>query len=209
MSAGNLNEGELTDAGSGGAAAAGIIELEHELQEDTAAHETLGRTRSETSSAGGSERSLKFQADERSLKFQADERSLKFQADERHHNHYYSTASCHHPSRTEGRYGWPTRIGFGVSIGAWLTGLLWMVLRSPLLAVFLTGVALGLCILENCWLSEVTRARADEIAELEKQVVVLRSTIHGMSLYNHGLEAEHRRAAFRGRLSRGLSVSSL
>ena len=176
-------------AGSCGAAAG--IELEHELQEDTAAHETLGRTRSETSSAGGSER------------------SLKFQADEQRHNHYYSTASCHHPGRTEGRYGWPTRIGFGVSIGAWLTGLLWMVLRSPLLAVFLTGVALGLCILENCWLSEVTRARADEIVELEKQVVVLKSTIHGMSLYNHGLEVEHRRAAFRGRLSRGHSVSSL
>jgi hypothetical protein len=154
--------------------------------------ETLARARSASPSACGSEQSLNFQADD---------------APERHDKPHAS--SYDHPSRTEGRYDWPTRIGFGVSIGAWLTGLLWMVLRSPLLAVFVTGVALGLYILENCWLSEVARARADGIVELEKQVVSLRSTIHEMSLRTRGLEVEHRRAAFRNRLTRGLSVSSL
>lgn len=112
-----------------------------------------------------------------------------------HHNPYY--------------YSWPTRIGFGVSTGAWLAALMWLVLRNAYAGVFVVGLCLGLYMLENWQLHEAVREETERVTELEKQIIVLRDTVGELSLMNSELEAEHRRAAFRCRPVRHSSASSL
>ena len=103
----------------------------------------------------------------------------------------------------------PTRIGFSACVAIWVTGLLWLVTRNALVGVFILGGCVGLYMIENWSLkAEVTELQGGMV-ELEKQVVVLRSTIHEMSLVNSELEVECRRALFRKGLSRGGSCNSL
>lgn len=106
-------------------------------------------------------------------------------------------------------YSWPTRIGFGVSTGAWLAALMWLVLRNAYAGVFVVGLCLGLFMLENWQLHEAVREETERVTELEKQIIVLRGTVGELSLMNSELEAEHRRAAFRARPVRHPSASSL
>lgn len=107
-------------------------------------------------------------------------------------------------------YGWPTRIGFGASMGGWLAAVLWFLLRSAYAGVFVVGFCLGLYLLENWQLHEALREESEKVVELEKQVVGLRSVVNELSLFNSEVEAERRRdARFRGRPTRGSSASSL
>ena len=105
--------------------------------------------------------------------------------------------------------GVTTRIGFSACVAAWVTGLLWLVTQNALVGVFILGGCVGLYMIENWSLkAEVTELQAGT-AELEKQVVVLRTAIHELSLANSELEVECRRAMFRRGLSRGGSCNSL
>lgn len=102
-----------------------------------------------------------------------------------------------------------TRIGFSACVAMWVTGLLWLVTRNALAGVFVMGGVVGLYMIENWALKAEVRELRDGGMELEKQVVVLRSTIHELSLVNSELEVECRRAIFRKGLTRGGSCSSL
>ncbi len=85
-----------------------------------------------------------------------------------------------------------TRIGFGISVGAWIAGLLWMTVQNGYVSVFIIGACLGLYMLENWSLMERIRDKDSEIWELQKQVVGLRSVTRELGLANETLEREKR-----------------
>lgn len=89
----------------------------------------------------------------------------------------------------------PTRLLFAVGLGAWMTGLVWVLSRSPWAGVFALGVALGWAQTDKWLLLEEERERRDEVAELEKQVVSLRATLSRLTLER--LTEYDARAAFR------------
>jgi hypothetical protein len=69
------------------------------------------------------------------------------------------------------------RVCMALSFGAWMTGLLWLVLWNPWVSVFATGVMLGLALLEGAVVREKNAGLMGEVAELEKQVVSLRTAL--------------------------------
>ena len=91
-----------------------------------------------------------------------------------------------------------TRICMAVSFGGWVTGLLWLVVGNPWVAVAIVAAVLGVYLLENGELQARAGAARAEVSELEKQVVGLRTTIHRMVQHNPDVdEVERRRAGFR------------
>jgi len=102
-----------------------------------------------------------------------------------------------------------TRIGFGISTGAWLAGLLWMTTRNGFVGVFIIGACLGVYMLENWSLMERIRDKDSEIWELQKQVVALRSVVRELSLANEKLEREKRIIRTRNLSNRWVSTGSL
>lgn len=105
--------------------------------------------------------------------------------------------------------GLPTRIGFSACVAVWVTGLLWLVTRDALVGVFILGGVVGLYMIENWSLKAEVHELQEGTAELEKQMVVLRTAVHELSLANSELEVECRRALFRRGLTRGGSCNSL
>lgn len=93
--------------------------------------------------------------------------------------------------------------------GVWITAALWLVTRHPWCSVFACAAAVGWLQFDNWAHAGECRAKQEEIVELEKQVVVLRSAMHEMASVNGQLEAVHRRACWRNRPQRNLSTSSL
>jgi len=98
-----------------------------------------------------------------------------------------------------------TRVCMATSFGGWMTGALWLVTRNAWVGVFACAVALGLYILHNIRLAEREAAMVDEVGELQKQVVGLRTTIDRMAR----LGEVERAMAGKVRLRHGRSDSSL
>ena len=73
-----------------------------------------------------------------------------------------------------------TRVGFSLAVGVWLGGMLYLMTRTPWVAVFACGFGLGWVLLDNWAMQVEMQERQAEVAELEKQVVALRSSMHEM-----------------------------
>jgi hypothetical protein len=92
-----------------------------------------------------------------------------------------------------------------------LTGLLFLITNNPWASVFACGVGLGWLLLDYSMTLEALRARQMDIVELEKQIVqvVMCTALHDMSATITEMEASHRMACLRPRVTRQLSSSSL
>jgi hypothetical protein len=97
------------------------------------------------------------------------------------------------------------RTCMGLSFGAWLTGMLWLLVRNPWVSVFIVGVMLGLALLEGGVEREKSAGLLLEVAELQKQVVSLRTTL-GHLMYQEESVVDTR-ARFRYRKGPGSSSS--
>ena len=107
-------------------------------------------------------------------------------------------------------YAWPTRVGFGLSMGGWLAALMWLILRSAYVGVFVVGFCLGLYLLENWQLKDAVQEMETTVVELEKDVISMRAVLNEMSLMNAENQAEKWRQYRKGlKQSRSLSSSSL
>ncbi len=102
-----------------------------------------------------------------------------------------------------------TRTCISVSVGVWLSAALYLVVRNPWFGVLACGVALGHVLCEWWAAADEARDRREEVAELEKQVVALRSAMQEMATLDSTCEARMRRVKFRSGLSRTLSARSL
>ena len=81
--------------------------------------------------------------------------------------------------------------------GMWLSGLLWLLTKNQWVGVFAAGFSLGLYMLENWALDEELKKSYENVIDLEKQIVGLRSTISKMVLGSAAMEVEMRRDKFR------------
>ena len=79
------------------------------------------------------------------------------------------------------QYGWPMRLGFSVSIGVWVTLVMWLVIQNVWVSVFALGVCLGLCILEKWMLAEEVYGLQSGARVLETQLAVLQTAVDEMS----------------------------
>jgi hypothetical protein len=70
-----------------------------------------------------------------------------------------------------------------------LTGLLYLVTHNPWASVFACAAGMGWVLLDYCQMCAEERARCNEVVELEKQVVVLRSTLQEMAVMHEELES--------------------
>ena len=104
---------------------------------------------------------------------------------------------------------WQAQLIMGWCAGVWITAALWLVTRHPWCSVFACAAAVGWLQFDNWATMSECRAKQEEIAELEKQVIVLRSAMHEMATVNSELEAVNRRARRRSRPQRDLSTCSL
>jgi hypothetical protein len=64
-------------------------------------------------------------------------------------------------------------MGFSVSIGAWITLLMWLVTENAWVGVFALGVSLGICLLEKWLLSDEVQRLQDENRALELEMYKL------------------------------------
>ena len=106
-------------------------------------------------------------------------------------------------------FSWVTRICVTWLAAVALTALLFLMTNNPWASVFACGVGLGWLLLDYGLTLEALRARQMDIVELEKQIVVMRTALHDMSGTITELEASHRIACLRPRVTRQLSSSSL
>jgi hypothetical protein len=95
---------------------------------------------------------------------------------------------------------------FSLFISTWLTGTLWLISQVPWLGVFAMGVCIGMYMLENWRMKEEAQSLQENICELEKQIVVLKTVLNDMARSKRknepepdpeSLEIENRRAGFR------------
>ena len=86
--------------------------------------------------------------------------------------------------------GWAMKIVFICAFSALVTGMLWVITREPWVSVFACGAGLGLYLLENHCLSVESRDHGLHVAELEKQVVSLRTTIDTLVVMNREMDNE-------------------
>ena len=103
---------------------------------------------------------------------------------------------------------WTTTVCFSISMGMWMTGALWLIVRQPWTSVFGVGMYAGWLLMDCMHLASEKQAQQDEIRELEKQVVVLRSRLSEMTRENSQLEVRHRRAMLRGNSERFVQSTS-
>ena len=101
-------------------------------------------------------------------------------------------------------FQWMTRIGVTWCVAAGLTGGLYLVTHNPWASVFACGAALGWVLLDHCQMCEEEQRRRAEVAELEKQVVSLRSTMQEMAVMHEEQESGAQRVRSR---RRGLTSS--
>ena len=81
-----------------------------------------------------------------------------------------------------------TRTCISVSVWVWVSAALYLVVRNPWYGVLACGVALGHALCEWWAAADEARERGEEVVELEKQVVALRSTMREMAVMNSELE---------------------
>jgi hypothetical protein len=103
---------------------------------------------------------------------------------------------------------WSTKICFSISAGVWMTVLHWVIVREPWCSVFGLAMCLGWLLMDCMRLSGEKQVQLEEIRELEKQVVVLRSRLSEMARENSHLEVRHRRAMLRGNSERFVHSTS-
>lgn len=102
------------------------------------------------------------------------------------------------------------RVLFAALLGAGTTGCIRLITVNPWVGVFVTACTTMWYLGEASELEWENQARKAEVAELEKQVVALRSALHEMSLANSELEAvNHRMGGWRRSISRDCSTRSL
>jgi hypothetical protein len=111
-------------------------------------------------------------------------------------------------------FAWVTRIGVAGVMAVTLTGMLYLVTHNPWASVFACAAGMGWVLLDYCQMYAEERARFNEVVELEKQVVVLRSTLQEMAVMHESLESQvseemYKRIRFRRRGSHSLSSSSV
>ena len=105
---------------------------------------------------------------------------------------------------------WSTTICFSISMGAWITAALWLIVREPWACVFGATACVGWLLMDCMHMAGDMQAQLEEIMELEKQVCVLRSRLSDMVREEAGLEVGRKRAASRPRTTgRLLHVRSL
>jgi hypothetical protein len=109
---------------------------------------------------------------------------------------------------------WVTRIGVAGVMAVALTGMLYLMVANPWANVFACSAGLAWLSLLYCDANSDAQARREEVVELEKQVVVLRSTLQEMAVMHESLESQvseemYKRIRFRRRGSHSLSSSSL
>ena len=106
---------------------------------------------------------------------------------------------------------WPWhRVLFAAVLGAGTTGCIRLIMVTPWVGVFVTACTTMWYLGEASELEWENQARKAEVAELEKQVVVLRSRLHEMSLANSEPEAvNHSVVGWRRSISRDCSTRSL
>jgi hypothetical protein len=107
-----------------------------------------------------------------------------------------------------------TRIGVTCGTAVTLTGLLYLVTHNPWASVFACAAGMAWVLMDYCQMCAEERARCNEVVELEKQVVVLRSTLQEMAVMHESLESQvseemYKRIGFRRRGAHSLSSSSL
>lgn len=102
-----------------------------------------------------------------------------------------------------------TRAGISLSVGAWLAGALFVVVEWPWVGVLACGTVLGYVLCEWWAAMAELRDRQQEVVELEKQVVVLKSAMQEMATLDSVCEARNRRAKFRASRDRWPSTHSL
>ena len=103
---------------------------------------------------------------------------------------------------------WTTTVCFSISVGVWITGALWLIVRQPWTSVFGVGMYAGWLLMDCMHLAGEKQAQLEEIGELEKQVVVLRSRLSEMARENSHLEVRHRRAVLPGNSERFVQSTS-
>ena len=76
--------------------------------------------------------------------------------------------------------GLAQQAGFALGLGAWMTLAMWVVARVPWAGVFGLGTVLGWVLLDYWLVLEAEGECRGEVAELEKQVVSLRTVLGRM-----------------------------
>lgn len=104
---------------------------------------------------------------------------------------------------------WTTKAALASASGLCFVTIFYAILGNPWIAVLVCGTEIGFMWMENGRIITEVRAKTEQISDLEKQIVALRTTIHGMINHHNETEIQRRRAFFR--TSRGLfkSTSSL
>jgi hypothetical protein len=88
---------------------------------------------------------------------------------------------------------------FAGLLGGGVTGLLRLVTLNPWLGVFVTACTTMWFLAEACDMWNECESKKEEVAELEKQVVVLKSAMQEMALMDSELKVVNRRLGFRNR----------
>jgi hypothetical protein len=86
-----------------------------------------------------------------------------------------------------------------IGIGACLAGSLYLTVRNPWFAVLACGTVLGRVLLLLWEAEHELRARLEDLSELEKQVVALRTAMHEMRMIHGDLEKSNIKLAWRGK----------
>lgn len=94
---------------------------------------------------------------------------------------------------------------FGLALGC----LLRMVVMDPWVGVHVAGAAMAWFMAKASMWSEENEALRGEIAELQKTVMVVKSTMHEMAMMNRELEAVNRGIGWRTMVRRQSSANSL
>ena len=101
------------------------------------------------------------------------------------------------------------RAVFAVLLGAGTTGFIRLITANPWLGVFLTACTTMWYLGEAGELEGEYQAKKEEVVELEKQVIVLKSALHDMATSKSEYETQYRRSRSQGFTGRTLSTSSL
>ena len=101
-----------------------------------------------------------------------------------------------------------TGVLFAGGIGLTMTCILELMAALPLLKSFVYCAGLGYLLMDWMGLDAQLQAKQEEVVDLEKQVLVLKSAMHELTVRFAELEGKYRKAYFRNGPVRSLSTSS-
>lgn len=101
-----------------------------------------------------------------------------------------------------------TGVLFACAFGAALTCCLELMAAYSLLKTFVFCAGLGYLLVDWLGLDAQLQAKQEEVVELEKQVLVLKTGMHELTVRFGELEGKYRKACFRNAPVRSLSTSS-